>query len=159
MWQTQKQTDTGHGTYQTWNWVTFCDPATQRPGNPATRWPCSIMNSKCRLMCRGVRIIDVAKKYSQAKEFLIITGNSKSLLHRLPSSDFSLATTDTRQWLLSFQHFKCTFCIFSIFSKTGKTRVSHRVKMMTRWPERVKDDPLTRWPNDPVPCLAHTALA
>ena len=25
--------------HQTWNWVTFCDPATQRPGNPATRRP------------------------------------------------------------------------------------------------------------------------
>jgi len=24
---------------QTWNWVTFCDPATQWPGNPATRRP------------------------------------------------------------------------------------------------------------------------
>jgi len=64
-------------------------------------------------------------------------------------------TTDTWQWLLSFQHFKCTFCILGIFSKTGKTRVSHRVKMMTRWPGRENDpnDPLTRWPNDPVPCL------
>ena len=24
---------------QTWNWVTFCDPATQWPVNPATRRP------------------------------------------------------------------------------------------------------------------------
>ena len=47
-------------TQQTWNWVAFCDPATQWPGNSATRrpswpgewWPCSIMNSKCRLICR-----------------------------------------------------------------------------------------------------------
>jgi len=31
-----------------WNCVTFCDPATQY------RWPCSIMNSKCRLMCQEV---------------------------------------------------------------------------------------------------------
>ena len=55
------------------------------------------------------------------------------------------------------------FCILGIFSKTGKTRVSHRVKMMTRWPRdpNVKDDPnnqLTRWPSDPVPCLIHTAV-
>ena len=51
--------------------------------------------------------------------------------------------------------------ILGFFSKTGKTRVTHRVKMITRWPgdPDVKDDPndpndpLTRWPNDPVPCL------
>jgi len=79
------------------------------------------------------------KKYSQAKEFLITIGKSKSSLHGLTSSDFS-PTTDTWQWLLLFQHFKCAFCILGIFSKTGKTRVSHRVRMMTRWP------------NDPVPC-------
>ena len=33
---------------------------------------------------------------------------------------------------LSFLHFECTFCILGIFSKTGKSRVSHRVKMATR---------------------------
>ena len=27
------------GKLQTWNWVTFCGPATQWPGNPATRRP------------------------------------------------------------------------------------------------------------------------
>jgi len=41
-----------------------------------------------------VRITDVTKKYSQAKEFLIAVGKSKSSLHRLISSDFS-PTTDT----------------------------------------------------------------
>ena len=76
--------------------------------------------------------------------------------------DFS-PTTDTWQWLLSFQHFKCSFCISGMFSKTVKTRVSHRVRMMTRWPgdPDVKDDPndpLIRWPNDPVPCLAANAI-
>jgi len=34
------------------------------------------------------------KKYSQANEFLIIIGKSKSSLHGLTSSDFS-PTTDT----------------------------------------------------------------
>jgi len=83
------------------------DPVTRESSDPETqltRWPGSIMNSKCRLMCRGVRIelgwissndvIDVTKKYSQAKEFLIIIGKSKSSLHGLTSSDFS-PTTDT----------------------------------------------------------------
>jgi len=27
------------GSMQRWNWVTFCDPATQSPGNSATRRP------------------------------------------------------------------------------------------------------------------------
>ena len=56
----------------------------------------------------------------------------------------------------SISNVSFAFCAF--FSKTGKTRVSHRVKMMTRWhgdPDVKGDpnDPLTRWPNDPVPCL------
>jgi len=50
--------------YQTWNWVTFCDPVTREssdPETPLTRWPCSIMNSKCRLMlqtntCNGQEV-------------------------------------------------------------------------------------------------------
>ena len=35
------------------------DPVTRESSDPEiqlTRWPCSIMNSKCRPMCRGVRI-------------------------------------------------------------------------------------------------------
>jgi len=59
---------------------------------------------------------------------------------------------DTWQWPLSFQHFKCMFSILGIFSNTGKTRVSHRVKMMTRWPGRERwpkrpTDPVTQWPS------------
>ena len=152
MWQTQKQTDTGHGTYQTWNWVTFCDPATQRPGNPATRWPCSIMNSKCRLMCRGVRIIDVAKKYSQAKEFLIITGKSKSSLHGLTSSDFS-PTTDTWLWLLLFQHlYVLHFGHFFENRKNSGLTPGQNDDPVTRWPGRKRwpkrpIDPVTQWPS------------
>jgi len=42
--------------------------------------------------------------------------------------------------------------ILGFFSKTGKTRVSHRVKMMTRWPGRERwpkwpIDPVTQWPS------------
>jgi len=50
--------------------------------------------------------------------------------------------------------------ILGFFSKTGKTRVSHQVEIMTRWPD-VKDDPndpLTQWTNDPVPCLVPVAV-
>ena len=42
------------------------------------------------------------------------------------------------------------FAFWAFFSKTGKTRVSHRVKMMTRWPGRER---WPKWPTDPVPCL------
>jgi len=47
------------------------------------------------------------KKYSQAKEFLIIIGKSKSSLHGLTSRDFS-PTTDNRafqMYVLHFGHF------------------------------------------------------
>jgi len=119
---------------QRWNWVTFCEPAIQGPGNPATRRPSdrSIMNSKCRLMCEEV---------FSGQRILIIIRKSKSSLHGLTSSDFS-PTTDIWQWLLSFQHFKCKFCILGIFSNTGKTLVSHRLKMMTQtW----KVTQMTHW--------------
>ena len=46
-----------------------------------------------------------------------------------------------------FCHFSISYVCFAFwafFSKTGKTWVSHRVKMMTRWPGR------ERWPNDPL---------
>jgi len=118
------------------------DPLTRESSDPETQltwWPFSIMNSKCRLMCEEV---------FSGQRILIIIGKSKSSLHWLTSSDFS-PTTDTWQWLLSFQHFKCNFWEF--FSKTGKTRVSQRVKWWPGDPD-VKDDPLTRWPNDPVSC-------
>jgi len=39
------------------------------------------------------------------------------------------------------------FAFWAFFSKTGKTRVSHRVKMMTRWPGREK---WPKWPVDPM---------
>ena len=138
------------------------DPVTRESSYPETqltRWPCSIdlMNSKCRLMYRGV-----TKKYSQVKEFLIIIGKSKSSLHGLTSSDFS-PTTDTWQWLLSFQHFKRTFCIWAFFRKpenvgshTGSKwwpgdSVTRTWKMtqMTHWP----GDPMTQfhvWSTDPL---------
>ena len=54
-----------------------------------------------------------------------------------------------------FCHFSISnvrFAFWAFFSKTGKTRVSHRVKMMTRWPARERwpkwpIDPVTQWPS------------
>ena len=118
------------------------DPGIPQPGDPVD--PVSY-NNELQMSTYVWRSI------LMPRNFLIITGKCKSSVHGLTSSDFS-PTKDTWQWLLSFQHFKCTFCILDIFSKTGKTRVSHRVKMMTGDPD-VKDDsewltdPVTQWPS------------
>jgi len=90
----------------------------------------------------------MSKKYSQAKESLIITGKSKGSLHGLTSSDFS-PTTDTWQRLLSFQHFKRTFCILGIFRKPEKLW-SHTGSKW--WPGRER---WPKWPTKLVPCLVH----
>ena len=47
---------------------------------------------------------------------------------------------------------KNIYLYLGLFSKTGKTWVSHWVKMMTRWPRRER---WPKWPGDPVPCLFH----
>jgi len=88
--------------------------------------------------------------YSQAKEFLIIIDKRKKI-----------AWTHI-QWFQSNRHLTMTFVISAFqmyvlyfghfFSKTGKTRVSHRVKMMTRWPgcerwPKWPTDPVTQWPS------------
>ena len=42
------------------------------------------------------------------------------------------------------------FAFWAFFSKTGKKLGFHAG---SKWWPHVTDDPLTRWPNDPVPCL------
>jgi len=60
---------------------------------------------------------------------------------------FNDGWTDFHKIYISIYHY------LVLFSKTGKTRVSHRVKMMTRWPWREK---WPKWPGDPVPCQPNT---
>jgi len=124
------------------------DPVTRESSDPETQltwWLCSIMNSKCRLMCEEV--------FSGQSIFIII-GKSKSSLHGLTSSDFSI-TTDTWQWLCHFSISNVRFAFYAFFRKPENLG-SHTGSKW--WPGNpyVKDDPndpLTRWPNDPVPCL------
>ena len=76
-----------------------------------------------------------------------------------PMISIQQQTPDNDFCHFSISNVRFAFCAFKKNRK--KTRVSHRVKMMTRWPgdPDVKDDPndpLTRWPNDPVPCLPAT---
>jgi len=124
------------------------DPVTRESSDPETqltRWPCSIMNSKCRLMC---------EKYSRAKEFLIIIGKSKSSLHGLTSSDFC-PTTDTCNDFCHFSISNVRFAFWAFFRKPEKLGSHTGSKWWPGDPD-VKDDPddpLTRWPNDPVPCV------
>jgi len=122
------------------------DPETQ-----LTRWPCSIMNSSIDLCCR--QTFAMGKRFASFYRCLAFT--------RFWSVKFWRSFIKCLfQWrLYGFsQKYISLYLYLRLFSKTGKTRVSHRVKMMTRWPgdPDVKDDPndpLTRWPNDPVPCL------
>jgi len=58
--------------------------------------------------------------------------------------------------------YTCDFAFWAFFSKTGKTRVSHGVKMMTRWPGRERwpkwpINPVTQWPSSMS--VADAALA
>jgi len=46
-----------------------------------------------------------------------------------------------------FSILKVRFAFWAFSSKTGNTRVTHRVKMMTRWPGRER---WPKWPIDPV---------
>jgi len=55
--------------YQRWNWVAFCDPATQWPGNPATRRPSWVSWPGDPVLQWTPNVDLCAKKYSQAKEF------------------------------------------------------------------------------------------
>ena len=48
----------------------------------------------------------------------------------------------------NFCHFKCTFCILGIFSKTGKNRM-WKMTQMTQ---------MTHWPTDPVPCVVRDTV-
>jgi len=92
----------------------------QRPGDPVD--PVTLLYNE----------LQMSKKYSQAKEFLIIIGKSKSSLHGLTYTVISVhqQTPDNDFCHFSFSNVRVAFWAF--FSETGKTRVSHRVKMMTR---------------------------
>jgi len=78
----QTHTDTRDGTGSHFVTQRPSDPGIQRPENPVV--PVTLFYNE----------LQMSKKYSKAKKFLIIIGKSKSSLHGLTSSDFS-PTTDT----------------------------------------------------------------
>ena len=141
------------GYYQTWNWVTFCDPATWESSDPETqltRWPCSIMNSKCRLMlqtnvCNGQEVC----------QFLSLFGVCTLLKSKILKIIYWMPIF---QWRLDgfSQKYISLYLYLGLFRKSEKLG-SHTGSIWWPGDPDVKDDPndpLTRWPNDPVPCLA-----
>ena len=93
-------------------------------------------------------VIDIMKKFSQAKEFLIIIGKSKSSLHGLTSSDFS-PTTDTWQWLVvsAFQMYVLHFRHFFENRKNlGLTPGQNDDPVTRTW----KMTQMTHWPGGPM---------
>jgi len=136
------------------------DPVTRESSDPETqltRWPCSIMNSKCWLMCSGVRIelftarvlcrvsYRLLDKVSK-KVRVFISGAKKQDLHR-PKQGYICPVIVWQTFAMGkrFASFYVQFAFWAFFSwKPEKTRVSHRVKMMTRWPGR------ERWPKWPI---------
>ena len=92
----------------------------------------------------NLRMVIFAEKPRDARAAWTCSNASRrcSSYQRRPTVQQQTSDNDS-----SFQHFECTFCILGIFSKTGKSRVSHRVKMATRWPGRER---WPKWPIDPV---------
>jgi len=117
----------------------FCDPVIRESSDPETqltRWPCSIMNSKCRLMlqtnvCNGQEVCQVNRCLAFARFWKV-----KFWRSFIKCQYFNDGWTDF--------HKKIYIFILGFFSKTGKkTQVSHRIKMTTRWK-------MTHWPGDPM---------
>jgi len=137
---------------QTWNWVTFCDPVTRESSDPETqltRWPCSIMNSKCWLMlhtnvCNDKRFASFYRCLAFARFWEVKFWRS-----------FIKCQYFNDDWTEFYKNIYLYIFILGFFSKTGKLRSHTGSKWWPGDPD-VKDDPndpLTRWPNDPVPCL------
>ena len=129
-------------TRQRWNWVTFCDPATQWPGNPATRRPSRPGDP---VLYWTLNVDLCVKKYSQAKEFLIIIGKSKS----------SVISVQQQTHDNVFCHFSISnvrFAFWAFFRKPEKLG-SHTGSKW--WPgdpltQTWKMTQMTHWPGDPM---------
>ena len=134
---------TRHGTGSHFVTQRPSDPGIQRPGDPVD--PVTLFYRPNELQ--------ISKKCSQAKECLIIIGKSKSVkVHCMdwhPVISVQQQTPEMTFVISAFQMYVLHFGHF--FRNPEKTRVSlsHRVKMMTRWPgrERWPIDPVTQWPS------------
>ena len=118
------------------------DPGIQRPGDPVD--PVTLFYNE----------LQMSKKYSQAKEFLIMIGKSKSSLHGLTYM-ISVQQQASDNHFCHFSISNVRFEFWAFFRKPEKLGCHTGSKWWPGDPD-VKDDPndpLTRWPNDPVPRL------
>ena len=124
------------------------DPMTRESSDPETqltRWPYSIMNSKCPLMLQ-TNVFN-----GPVCQFLSLFAFARFWEVKFWRS-FIKYQYFNDGWTDFFQKIYIFISLSWVFSKTGKTRVSHRVKMMTRWPGRERwpkwpIDPVTQWPS------------
>jgi len=136
---------------QTWNWVTFCDPVTRESSDPETqltRWPCSIMNSKCWLTCMLHTNVCNGKRFASFYRCLAFARFWKVKFLR----SFIKCQYFNDDWTEFHKNIYLYIFILGFFRKPEKNQISHRVQMMTRWPgsERWPKwpiDPVTQWPS------------
>jgi len=142
-----KHTRHGTGSHFVTQWPS--DPGIQRPGDPVD--PVTLFYRPNELQ--------ISKKCSQAKEFLIIIGKSKSVkVHCMDWHPVISVQQQTPEMTFVISAFQMYVLHFGHFFEIRKKLGSHSHTGSKWWPgdPDVKDDPLTRWPNDPVPCLKHT---
>jgi len=126
------------------------DPGIQRPGDPVD----TVILFCNELQCRLTLQTNVCNEWARGLPVFITVRR----LHASGKENFEdqllnvngVSMTDGR----IFTKISVYLYIFILgfFSKTGKTRVSHRVKMMTRWIGRERwpkrpIDPVTQWPS------------
>jgi len=146
----------GHG--HTWYWVIFCDPVTRESSDPETqltRWSCSIMNSKCRLMLR--QTFAMGKMFASFYRCLAFARVWKVKFWG-PFINVNISITVGR--ILTKKYIYLYIFYLGLFFENWKTLDLHQVNIMTRWPgcERWSKWQLTWWPNDPVPCLVMVVI-
>ena len=116
------------------------DPGIQRPGDPVDPVTLFYNELQSRLMCRGVRI-----------EFFFCSSNLSSILSSTRVLD--KVSKYVRVFISAFQMYVLHF---GHFLRKPEKLGSHTGSKWWHGDPDVKDDPndpLTRWPNDPVPCL------
>ena len=135
------------------------DPVTRESSDPEiqlselTRWPCSIMNSKRRLMLQ-TNTFSMGKRFASFYRCLAFARFWKVKFWRsfIKCEYYNDGWTDFHKKYISLYFY------IGLLSKTGKNSgltPSQNDDPVTSDPD-IKDDPndpLTRWPNDPVPCL------
>ena len=135
--------------HQTWNWATFCDPVTRESSDPdtqLTRWPCSIMNSRCRLMlqtnvCNGQEVCQFYRCLAFARFCKV-----KFWRSFIKCQYFNDGWTDFHKNIYLYLEF-----FFrkpeKLGSHTGsKWRLGDPVTRTERWP-KWPIDPVTQWPS------------